>query len=65
MRRGGLYNLGSQNDNGWKQWTYVKVRLSDFQVKPSTWEVHQFLASYGTITSIEINGNNEAYVVFW
>jgi hypothetical protein len=65
MGRGGLYDLRYQNDRGWKQWTHVKVKVSDFKVRPSTWEVYQFLAVYGTITSIDIDARGEAYVVFW
>jgi hypothetical protein len=65
MRRGGFYKPRSQNNTEWKKWAHLKVKLSDFHVKPSTWEVHQFLSSYSSITSIEVDQRGEAYVVFW
>lgn len=61
----GPRNFRPGNDSGWEDWTYVKVKLSGFQVRLSTWEVHQFVARYGNFASIDIDRNNESYVVFW
>lgn len=65
MHRGPRNASGPRNDRGWEQWTYVKVKLSGFQVRPSTWEVHHFVAAYGSVSSVDIDRLNDAYVVFW
>lgn len=64
-RNFGTRNFGPRKDSGWEDWTYVKVRLSGFPVKLSTWEVHQFVVKYGNITSVDVDNNNESFVVFW
>lgn len=61
----GPRNFRPRNDSGWEDWTYAKVKLSGFQVRLSTWEVHQFVARYGNAASIDIDRDNESYVVFW
>ncbi|QDS67978.1 hypothetical protein FKW77_009170 [Venturia effusa] len=54
----------SVTDSGWENWTSVKLRLSGFPVKLTTWDVYHFVAKYGNVTFIEIDHNDQSYVVF-
>jgi hypothetical protein len=61
-----LSRVHLKNDEGWKKYDEVGVKLSNIPHTLTTWEIWKLLSPYGNIARIEIIPRwKEAKVNFW